>query len=288
MREQAAAPTPRPVVLWGAYTGWESGQFVDFENRVGEPADMVATFVHWGNESEFPLELANFAKANNKTLVIYWEAMDYNVASPNDARFSYDTILGGGWDPYIKSFVESVKNYDGRVILIPFEEMNGAWYSWSGTLNGNTPEKHIAAFRYLVNAFEGVNNVAFAWDVNAQSAPDTPENSIDKYYPGDEYVSYIGVNGFNFGDPWMNPEEIFGPALLKLEGYGKPIYIFSTASAEGPLKAEWIAKLGEFIDKNQSIRGFVWFNEDKERDWRVWSDEDSLSVFRDLSARLPD
>src|SRR3989344_569664 len=80
-------------VTWGTYTGWRANDVVEFENKVGSKADIVATFVHWGNESEFPAELGAFAKANNKTLVIYWEAMDYNFDGPNDPRFAYERIL---------------------------------------------------------------------------------------------------------------------------------------------------------------------------------------------------
>src|SRR3989344_3496324 len=151
--QSTQVPQANSKFLWGTYTGWNVSDVINFESKVGKKINLLATFVHWGNESEFPLDLANYAKANGKTMVIYWEAMDYNVTSPNDSRFSYDAILKGNWNSYITSFAKSVKDYGASVILIPFEEANGNWYPWSGNQNGNTPVKHIQTFRYLRSFF---------------------------------------------------------------------------------------------------------------------------------------
>ncbi|WP_291056034.1 hypothetical protein [Herbiconiux sp.] len=91
----------------------------------------------------------------------------------------------------------------------------------------------------------------------------------------------------------MNEEEGWGghdPELYKsayeqLHTLGKPIIIGETASAEeGGSQAEWIADIpptlrGSFPD----IRALVWFDVDKERDWRIRSSEDSLATFRDFA-----
>ena len=277
---------PEPIKKkWGAYTGWGMNDLAEFEAKIGSEADMQATFVHWGNESEFPLYLTPGLKEKSKKLVIFWEAMDYNLDPVNQPNYNYDAILRGDWNDYLRSFAESVKAYEGEVILIPFEEMNGNWYAWSGTVNGNTPEKHKQAFRYVRSFFNEVKNVKFAWDVNVTSEPNTPENAMENYYPGDKYVDYLGVNGFNFGDPepWMSFREIFDTTLRKLEMFNKPVFIFSMASADGPGKAEWIRQgLGEDVYNYANLKGWIWFNEDKEKDWRVWSDEEALKAFQEV------
>ena len=58
--------------------------------------------------------------------------------------------------------------------------------------------------------------------------------------------------------------------------------IFSFASADGPKKAEWIMDAMFQIYTNQSIAGFVWFNENKEQNWLVNSDTASLLAFKTL------
>ena len=282
--------TPPPdratsTVKWGAYVGWRLGDIADFETRVGKAVNHQALFVHWGNENEFPATLAQPLKNAGKTLIIFWEAMDYNIDSVDQPNFSYDRILAGDWDNYIKSFAAAAKTYGGPVILIPFEEMNGDWYPWAGTVNGNSPAKHIAAYRYLRGFFKDITNVKFGWSVNQESVPDTANNNIASYYPGNDYVDYVGVNGFNFGQPWQSFNDVFGKTLERLKAYQKPIFIFSFACSDGPKKAAWITDaLTVQLLKYPQIKGWVWFNEKKERDWRVWSDQNSLKAFQ---AALP-
>jgi hypothetical protein len=267
----------RDTKLWGAYVGWEEEEGPAFEQRIGKSMNLRATFVHWGNEREFPSYLKDSMR--EKTLVIFWEAFDYNTEGPDQPAYSYEAISRGDWDSYIKTFAADAKAYGEPVILVPFEEMNGDWYPSSGTKNGNTPAKHIAAYRHLREFFRNAPNVQFGWAVNSDSVPDTPENRIAAYYPGDAYVDVVGVDGFNFGEPWKSFDEIFGQALTELSTYNKPLYIFSMASAEGPHKAAWIADTLSSIARNPSITGWIWFNEDKEHDWRVWSDEAALKAF---------
>jgi hypothetical protein len=268
-------------VSWGAFTGWTSVQAADFEKKVGHSMNLVSTFVHWGNENQFPQDLADFALAGNKTLVIYWEAMDYNnPAVDNNPRYSYDEILNGGWDMYIKSFSASVKAYKGKVIIIPFEEPNGNWYPWSASKNNNSIAKYKSAFSYLHKFFAGSTNVKFAWDVNSDSVPNTPENAIANYYPGNNLVDYVGVNGFNFDNPWQSFDEIFGSTLNLLSTYQKPVYIFSMACAQGANKANWITDaLNVQMKKYPLLAGWIWFSENKEKNWLVWSDNNSLTAF---------
>lgn len=252
----------------------------DFEflnHKISRTPDFIPVFVHWGNENQFPQVIAEYAAKNNQTLVIYWEAMDYNYPDPaGDPRYSYDQLLSGQHDDYLTSFSLAAKASNQPIIIIPFEEMNGDWYPWALTLNGNSPQKHIEAFRYLRKFFTDSPTTKFAWVVNRES------ESIDltAFYPGNDYVDYVGVNGFNFGTPWQSFAQVFSLTLDDLKTLNKPLYIFSMASAEGEKKADWIKNAGLEITKDPQISGWIWFNENKERDWRIWSDPQSLSAFR--------
>lgn len=267
---------------WGAYAGWKKEDIVAFERTVGKTPDIVAAFVHFGNENTFPEDIGEYVKSKNKTLAIFWEATDYTAGTPLQPKFSYDAILRGDWDGYMRSFANDAKAYGGPVILIPFSEMNGDWYPWSGTMNGNTPEKAVLAYRHVYDIFSTVPNVKFGWAVNHESVPDTTENSVEAYYPGDAYVDYVGVDGFNFGgEEKRSFIEVFGHALAVLSRYDKPIYIFSMATAENEEKAAWIIDAFSVqIPKYPGIAGWIWFNENKEKDWRVDSNSAALSAFK--------
>lgn len=282
----AVYKTPPHPPKWGFYTSsFDMQKILGLEQALGKSPELIAVFVHWGNENLFPAYLAPITKDTGKTLVIFWEATDYTVSTAEQPGFSYDAILAGRWDAYMKSFAADAKTYGAPVILIPFSEMNGDWFPWSGTKNGNTPEKEILAYRHVHDIFANSPNVKFGFAPNNDSVPDTPENSIGKYYPGDKYVDYVGVDGFNFGNPWQTFDEMFRAPLVTLAAYNKPIYIFSFASAEGKNKAAWVTDaLAAQIPKYPKIAGWIWFNENKERDWRINSDPNALAAFK---ATLP-
>jgi beta-mannanase len=65
------------------------------------------------------------------------------------------------------------------------------------------PERYRDVYRHIHDIFatEGVTNVEWAWVVNHESRiPDEEWNHVDNYYPGDEYVDIISVDGYNWGD----------------------------------------------------------------------------------------
>jgi beta-mannanase len=272
---------------WGVYAGAHPEAINDFEKRIDVNPDYLAYFIHWGNDNgKLPTWLRDYAYAKDRTLVIFWEASDYLIGGTNQPEFSYQTILNGEHDKYLSSFAEQTKNYKGPIILIPFSELNGNWTPWSGTMNGNTPEKAVLAFRYVHDFFDNVPNVKFGLAVNAASVPDTYENRIEAYYPGDEYVDYVGVDGFNMGNPAESFSYIFNSPLNILGKYGKPIFIFSFGTAAGEEKATWLDDaLSVQMPKYPLLKGFIYFNENKERNWLLWSDKDTFEVFENYISK---
>ncbi len=283
-------PTPTPTTgtslnfvkkEWGAYTGWQETSMDTFESAVGRQALYRAVFIHWGNESAFPSYLKPYVKDKGKTLIVFWEATNYNVGTVNQSAYNYDAVLNGNFDSYFTKFASDAKAYGGEVIIIPFSEMNGDWFPWSITQNGNTPQKHIDAWRKVHGFFKDLPNVKFGWAPNHDSVPDTANNQFEKFYPGDAYVDYVGLDGFNFASPWMTFDQIFGKSLARIKVYKKPVFIFSFATASGTQKAAWITDaLTVQIPKYPEIKGWVWFNESKERDWRVTGDSSALNAFK--------
>lgn len=274
-------PTTPKTLKWGVYSGWMDGDIKQFETIVGEDPDMMAAFTHWGNANSFPTYMNKYTKDKGRELIIFWEASNYLLTTNDQPAYSYDAIIRGDWDAYIKSFAAAAKSYGGPVILIPFSEMNGNWSPWSGTLNGNTPAKAVAGYRHVRTVFGDVPNVKFGWAPNSNSVPNTAENAIEKYYPGDAYVDYVGVDGFNFDSPWQTFDQVFNKPLTILSQYKKPIYIFSFASSAGTQKAAWITDaITKQMPKYPLLEGWNWFNQNKERNWLIWSDDASLNAFK--------
>lgn len=255
--------------LWGAHVGNQLTDAATFEALVGKKMNMQSIFV--GGSDPFPSVYGLSVRDQGKTLVIFWEP----------TAMSLDSIIAGQHNATITAFVNGARSYGGPMIFVPFHEMNGNWVPWGGTVGTNTPAKVIAAWRHVHGLFVNVPNVKFGWAVNNGSVPNTAENSIQVYYPGAAYVDYAGVDGFNFDNPWQTFDQVFGSALQILTTYGKPVMIFSMASAQGTGKAAWITDaLTTQMARHPAIVGWIWFNANKEKDWRVNSDPASLEAFK--------
>jgi outer membrane biosynthesis protein TonB len=288
------SPTPSPApatvtgkipswVKWGAYVGWEDNAMSNFEALVGKQPSMEMVFAHWGND-QFPTWYAPRIKDKGRTMVLFWEALDYNRDYFSQPEYSFDSVLAGKQDAYISKFAADAKAYGGEVIIIPYSEFNGDWFPWGGTIGNNTPAKYKAAYQYLRKFFVTAPNVKFGWAVNADSVPDTAANQPELFYPGDAYVDIVGVDGFNSGKPtWMTFDQVFNDPITRLKVYNKPIYIFSVGSQEDARKPAWITDgLATQLAKYPEVKAVLWFNQNKEYNWLVNSSAASLTAFKSV------
>jgi beta-mannanase len=172
--------------------------------------------------------------------------------------------------------------------------MNGNWYPWASGVNGNTSASFIAMWRHVHDIFakEGASNVRWIWSPNVDFAGATPLESL---YPGDAYVDWVGLDGYNWGmvngwTPWHSFTDLFGASYARITRLtNKPVIIGEMSSVEsgapaGQSKATWISSaLGVELPNNfPRVRAFVWFDQNNggQRDWRIDSSPDSLAAFR--------
>lgn len=232
-------------------------------------------------DTAFPASDCTLANAYGAVPMLTWEPMP-------SASNTLEIIAAGTYDAYVATFAQAAKNWGNLVFLRFAHEMNGDWYPWDGYHNGEAaaPAKYIAAWRRLHDIFvqAGATNVRWVWSPNNQSHPGSTWNAAVNYYPGDAYVDWIGIDGYNFGQgDWQSFEQLFAAAYATFESYGKPLMISEFASADDLVlsKADWITDAFLQIRTNyQLLRIFVWFNKDKERDWRVNSSAPALAAYK--------
>ena len=263
-------PNPSTTLQWGAYVGDGINDLSNFESLVGKEVNLYADFEGWSNS--FPSSLSSKVGSKGKTLIIFWEP-----------DFGYDNIINSSKDTYIKQFAISAKSYNYTVILSPFDEMNLNEEAWGYGKNNNTAEKFKTAWQHIHDLFisENATNVKFAISFNNVSVPDVAGNKMTDYYPGDNYVDYVGLDGFNFGNPWQTFAQVFDSAISNASVFNKPIYILSTTSIAGAQKATWITDgLGKTIKTYTNVIGWIWFNQGGNSNWLVNSDSASLAAFK--------
>lgn len=153
------------------------------------------------------------------------------------------------------------------------------------------PEKYVDAYRHVHDLFKqlGANNVIWVWSPNEGNPVGASWNALENYYPGDAYVNWLGMDGYNWGTSrpwsrWRSFDEIFGDfygRLTKLAP-GKPIMIAEFASSEqGGNKASWITNTFQRIKTDYPrIKAFIWFDIIKETEWAIDSSLESLAAFQ--------
>jgi len=264
---------------------------------------ILSFYIAWGADNSKP-DLAGMQNVITQGYIpmITWEPWRRPEASdairPDDQPdFSLQSILSGRHDDYIRHWACAVKELSQPVFLRPMHEMNGNWYPWCGTTNGNTPGNYVEAWRYLRAIFREAqnDNALWVWCPYAHSVPDERDNEIACYFPGDREVDWLGLDGYNWGTnrdwaSWQSFEEIFaeGYAILTKLAPGKPIMIAEVGCAEeGGDKSAWIRDAFEAVaNKLFQTKALVWFNVDKECDWRMESSEKSAASFKNNWSRL--
>ena len=251
----------------------------DLESQVGTRAAVV--HFYYNDSGNFPADICQRIVDHGSVPL-----MTFDFYSTGTDGVS--VINNGSQDAYIRRFADDAKAFGHEVLFRPFAEMNGNWNSWSGTTTGNTPAAVVAAWKRVHDIFaaRGATNVKFVWCPNATSVPDTAANSIASYWPGDSYVDYAAMDGYNWGGApwtsWQSFSQVFGSAYAKITALTtKPLLIAETASAEdGGNKAAWITDMFKTVPASfPRICGIVWFNENKERDWRIQSSSSSLAAY---------
>jgi Glycosyl hydrolase family 26 len=267
---------------------------------IGRELAIVMFHTHWGaNSGAFDASLLEYIDAAGGVPLVTWEAWRPlyagGVPVADQPVFALQSLISGEFDAYIESWAFGLAAYGKPVMLRFGHEMNGDWYPWAVGVNGNSAEGFVTAWRYIHDVFEaaGASNVAWVWSpIAGAPTPDRAVNlEIEDVYPGDEYVDWVGMSGFNFGTTqqpwgvggWQTFSQIFFASYTRISGFtDKPIIIAETASTEeGGDKAAWItdAFSTELPERFPAIRAVVWFNIIKETDWRVDSSPESLRAF---------
>ncbi len=225
-----------------------------------------------------------------------WEPM--SVIDQIETTIPYEDILDGLYDPYLFAIADDIKSWEKPLVIRFAHEMNLSRYHWGTQLadyGPESPEIYKKMFRYVVDAFKSkqVINVFWAFCPNVDSIPNDAWNVPRNYYPGDQYVDLLGMDGYNWDisselatsrkllwtSPWRSFEQIFKPLYLQLKKIAprKPIVVFETASVQrsgGQRKVQWIQDALE-VSKKWGIKGIVWFQANKEEDWRIEQFEDN-------------
>jgi hypothetical protein len=239
--------------------------------------DIVSIYQAWGPQSlsEFPLPLLQKIRKAGSVPMITWEPYAHNFPEfKNDKGLAadwkiFEAIIGGRFDKYITEYANRIREF-GEPVMIRFaHEMDNPSYPWSFYGGGNTPEEFVLAHQYVVKFFQklGAANVTWVWNP-------WEEDDLEKYYPGDDFVDWIGVTNLNYGlansnGKWVSFEDLYKPFHDKLLKYQKPVMLSEFGCTDfGGNRSAWIKDAFEKISSTYTeIRSVVFFYSDEDKNW---------------------
>ncbi|MFQ6131217.1 MAG: glycosyl hydrolase [Armatimonadota bacterium] len=189
------------------------GDFQLFESLTGKKH--ASYFRYLGYGKPFPKEWAERVKAAG--------AVPHIAVEPNEGL---DKVRD---NEYLRQWARDAAELGCPIFLRFASEMNGTWMPYSGN-----PKLFIEKWRLVHDVLERLApNVAMVWTPFA-----TPLSTIPKYYPGDEYVDWVGVNIYSVyrhdGDPSKpageDPRELLR-YVYRRYGDRKPIQISEYAAS---------------------------------------------------------
>jgi hypothetical protein len=301
---------PANQIYWGAWIGsqftgllppWDMTAVTAFENLTRKPLSLIAFSIPFQNCHAacffYEFDTPAFDNVRNHGSIPFF-SWGSQSTPPNriEPDFQLRDVIGGTYDSFIQRWATEAKTW-GHPFFLRFDwEMNGNWTPWSEGVNGNRRGEYVQAWRHVHDIFTsvGATNATWVWCPNFD--PYHVWTPLPRLYPGDAYVDWTCLDGYNWGtNPvkpgvWVTFDEVFHSTYRQVVNKiapSKPMVIGETASTEiGGSKAVWITDLlsVQLPLNYPKVRGVVWFEkggaEGDGMDWPIESSRTSRVAFR--------
>ncbi len=290
--DQITLVMPTNAAYTGAYVDFGEGEsnvtfdaITGFEKLTGKHLAVIAMGNFWGDQA-FPTKTIRIIAEYGAIPLIFWSPWDkpYKESLKPD-RFNLPDILAGKWDSYIDQWADAARNY-GKPLLVTWGlEMNGTWFPWSGNYygagkvvgkkNGRPlyagPEMVKKTYRYVVDRVRArkADNILWGFHANNFSSPRDSWNKMANYYPGTNYVDWLGLSVYgkmSKREGWPSFDNVMEEPYKEICQVDpqKPIILAEWGVGEFPPddKAEFITEAFTHLStKYQRIRAAVYWHE---------------------------
>jgi len=241
----------------------------DFARAAGRQPNLVGYYSGW--PERFAAKFAETVRSHGGVTILQMDPTYASVAA----------IAAGGYDPYLRSYADSVRKFGGPVVIGFGHEMNATWYSWG---YGHVPPRmFVDAWRHIVTVFrgQGADNVTWLWTLQADEPGTGP---IAEWWPGAGYVTWVGIDGYYYR-PSDTFASVFGKTIAGVRQLtDKPVLLSETAV--GPLAGQSAKIPGLFAGvREYRTLGLVWFDIAQDaglyhQDWHIEDSPSAKAAFR--------
>jgi len=294
---------PKPILI-GAF---DNDAIINFKPIFSLEDSLQTTFplIHiysaWGSDrsQEFPKKQVKDIKDLGSIPVITWEPWLSAFADEREPKLraietrdknGLTDVSNGVYDFYLETWAAKVKSIKTPIFIRLAHEMNDPYrYPW-GPQN-NAPKDFVSAWKHIHDYFKkaGVNNVIWVW------APHPAYGSFQEYYPGSEYVDFVGIGTLNYGPvvnwgKWWSFAEIFGNHYEALASFKKPIILTEFASlGYGGDRTKWYSDAFTDIPvKYPLVKAVLFFHFDSDKtttrqvlNWTIINDKKVINTIKE-------
>ena len=274
---------PHPIALGAYVRGYPTDRKAldRYAQVVGRWPALVHIFRNWTDATrDFDADLADRVTESGAALMISWQPPAGSIGA----------IASGEHDAYVRDYARAVRAWNGHLLLRFAHEMNGEWIPWRAD-----PATYRAAWRRVRGIFEDerADTVAWVWSPHVRDARAEP---FAPYFPGDDVVEWVALDGYNWGrsqsaSRWATFDAIFAGSYREVVALAtdKPVMLAEIGCAEeGGNKAAWLREtfLDAIPNRYPAVRAIAWFHATPRghADWRIDSSPESLDAWREVTA----
>lgn len=164
---------------------------------------------NWYDNIKFPTTAVNTIHSTGTIPFIrMMPRSNFDEGGP-DPKYTMQKIINGDFDTELTQWAIDAANTNIPLLVEFGTEVNGNWFPWNGQYNGagettgygdvNLPdgaERFKDAYRHIIDICNtnGASNITWFFHVDAYSEPNVDWNRIENYYPGDNYIDWLGVS----------------------------------------------------------------------------------------------
>jgi len=263
--------------------------------RYGVNPASVMWFDSWASGNAFNVADAKTLWSQGIMPNFTWEPWNTTLSVSDPNQIHLQDIIDGKWDSYIKARGAEFASVGAPIMVRWGHEFNGNWYPWGIANNNGNPSLYISAYRHVHDLVvaAGATNVQWVWCFNNGPSPDVSYNAPALSYPGDAYVDWVAIDGYNWGlspswDPgvnhWTSFDSMFTSAYATARAIApnRPVMIGEIGSSEdGGSKAQWINDMSTSLQSGRypDLKLIVYFDQDKEELWSGTSSAATQTAF---------
>ena len=302
---QASCPRDRFIVpacgvLWGTYPFSKSDDWVaaagDAEQQAGRSFDLIHRYHDFsdaGENGRFPDRAESSLIGSGHIMHFGWST---DVWGHPAAHARWADVAAGRFDHVIDAqgarLVELERKFPHSPYFLDFD------HEPEGRHTSGSPEEYVAAARRVHDRLvrSGVANVVWVWVIENDAEVAQP------YYPGDQYVDWIGYDPYNWftcgghADTWRSFADTVAPSYHALHDAtwhsAKPLMLAEYGSVEFPgatRKADWLMGIPDALATLPSLKALEYFDNGIQTpgcDWTVRSSPSSSDAFRSAGAAV--